>query len=98
MLFRSVYVSCSAETEGPFLRIENMTDQALMIFQERGGRMFEVLEVSANSSAYLPDNCAAAEYVALTRGGQEIARRPRSSDCNLEDWIIERRTESMASG
>jgi hypothetical protein len=85
-----VFATNFADAYGPYPRIENRTDETLVIFlEERDGERLKVIEVSPQSSTDLPSNCAAAEYVAVTRDGHEVARRPRSDECNLEHWIVE---------
>ena len=85
-----VFATNFADTYGPYPKIENRTDERLVIFQEeRDGERLRVIEVPPHSSTDLPRKCGAAEYVAVTRDGNEVARRPRSNECNLENWIIE---------
>lgn len=85
-----VFATSFADTYGPYPRIENRTDETLVIFQDqRDGERVKVIEVSPHSSTDLPRKCGAAEYVAVTRDGREVARRPRSDECNLEQWIIQ---------
>jgi hypothetical protein len=87
---RIVFATNFADTYGLYPKIENRTDETLVIFlEERDGERLRVIEVPPHSSTDLPSNCAAAEYVAVTRDGNEVARRSRSKECNLEDWIIE---------
>jgi hypothetical protein len=85
-----VFATNFADTYGPYPRIDNRTGETLVIFlEDPDGKRFKVVEVSPHSSTDLPSNCAAAEYVAVTQDGREVARRPRSEECNLQDWIIE---------
>jgi hypothetical protein len=85
-----VFATNFADTYGPYPKIENRTDETLVILlEERDGERLRVIEVPPHSSTDLPSNCAAAELVAVTRDGNEVARRPRSNECNLENWIIE---------
>jgi hypothetical protein len=85
-----VFATNFADTYGPYPTIENRGDETLVIFLvERDGERLRVIEVSPHSSEDLPTNCAAGEFVAVTQEGDEVARRPRSNECNLEDWIID---------
>jgi hypothetical protein len=85
-----VFATNFADTYGPYPKIENRTDQTLVIFlEERDGERLRVIEVPPHSSTDLPSNCAAGMLVAVSREGNEVARRPRSNECNLENWIIE---------
>jgi hypothetical protein len=85
-----VFATNFADTYGPYPRIDNRTDETLVIFlEERDGERLRLVEVPPHSTTDLPSNCAAGELVAVTRDGTEVARRPRSNECNLEQWTIE---------
>jgi len=84
-----VFATNFADTYGPYPRIENRTDETLVIFlEERDGERLRLIEVPPHSTTDLPSNCAAGELVAVTQDGKEVARRPRSQECNLRDWTI----------
>lgn len=84
---------------GPFrdrqqetLRIENRTNQELFIYVRRvdGSEVLPPYEppIPPNTSVETGYVCGAAELVARTRDGRELASRGPFDRCSLEPWII----------
>jgi hypothetical protein len=78
----------------PTLRIENRTDDTILVYDvwvDGSEHPLDVLAppIAPRTSVQTEIPCAAGELVARTQDDEFVARRGPFKECNVGDWIIE---------
>jgi hypothetical protein len=89
-----LYGALFADREPETLRIENRTDETILVYQvwvDGSEHRLERLArpIAPRTSGQTEIFCAAVQLVARTEEGSFVARRGPFEECNLETWVIE---------
>jgi hypothetical protein len=92
--YPSVLTLFIGDAEVDTLRVENRTDETLLVYskypdgsEHRLDRLVPPIPPQTTVQTEAP--CAATELVARTENGDLVAKRGPFEKCNLEKWVIE---------